>query len=548
MKRFYSLFLIVLAFVAFGAYQTVNVGTNPNDGTGDTLRSAFQKVNANFTQVTADFVSATNRPGYGLWLTNYQSGVYLTNSRISYPQFGNVYAIDGRNMLVNNEVILQTSVGPSYNAIAIPGTVNISGDPDMPSTLPLLSLTAGSDVSPVEGSFMQGINTNGDILFEVERYGSLWINPTNSNPFWKEGRVFYDSTEKTLSYYNENNNMTVNVGQETIIRADNKSGANIPELSAVYVSGSHGHNPEISLAVATNELKSSIIGVTTTWVTNNSTGYVTTEGLIHNVNTKAIGEEGATVFISTNVPGGLTTNDCTTPFHSVSIGIIAYSHVTQGILFVHPQIRHVNVSNIVGNASSTLAASNFVHTTWKWVDVLVSGTAVASNPSGDPPVLTQIPGSNYFGYAYYADSGTAGDRSYFSIQSPHKFASTNAANPNMYFEPHLHVSVTNITSGTESNATFRIDMNYGVVNGFLTNYFVKTNTVNFTNAYFHSVLDFGNVTNNALSGRSSVIFRGRIMRINGGVTDLGNSNPVWVDSLDIHVPIQELGTVGQFGD
>ena len=33
------------------AKQTINVGTNANDGTGDTIRSAFQKSNANFTEL-----------------------------------------------------------------------------------------------------------------------------------------------------------------------------------------------------------------------------------------------------------------------------------------------------------------------------------------------------------------------------------------------------------------------------------------------------------------------------------------------------------------
>ena len=31
--------------------QTINVGTNQDDGTGDNLRSAFVKVNENFTEI-----------------------------------------------------------------------------------------------------------------------------------------------------------------------------------------------------------------------------------------------------------------------------------------------------------------------------------------------------------------------------------------------------------------------------------------------------------------------------------------------------------------
>jgi len=33
------------------AKQTINVGATPNDRSGDSLRSAFQKINANFTEL-----------------------------------------------------------------------------------------------------------------------------------------------------------------------------------------------------------------------------------------------------------------------------------------------------------------------------------------------------------------------------------------------------------------------------------------------------------------------------------------------------------------
>ena len=35
------------------AIQTINIGTNPNDGTGDDLRTAFDKVNDNFAELLA---------------------------------------------------------------------------------------------------------------------------------------------------------------------------------------------------------------------------------------------------------------------------------------------------------------------------------------------------------------------------------------------------------------------------------------------------------------------------------------------------------------
>ena len=39
------------------AKQTINIGTTANDGTGDQLRSAFDKVNDNFTELYNDETS-----------------------------------------------------------------------------------------------------------------------------------------------------------------------------------------------------------------------------------------------------------------------------------------------------------------------------------------------------------------------------------------------------------------------------------------------------------------------------------------------------------
>lgn len=40
----------------FTSLQTINVGTFANDGTGDDLRSAFEKVNSNFASLAADLL------------------------------------------------------------------------------------------------------------------------------------------------------------------------------------------------------------------------------------------------------------------------------------------------------------------------------------------------------------------------------------------------------------------------------------------------------------------------------------------------------------
>lgn len=39
------------------AQQSISLGTSANDGTGDTLRDAGQKINENFTELYGDYIS-----------------------------------------------------------------------------------------------------------------------------------------------------------------------------------------------------------------------------------------------------------------------------------------------------------------------------------------------------------------------------------------------------------------------------------------------------------------------------------------------------------
>ena len=49
------------------AIQTINIGNRVNDGLGDDLRTAFEKVNANFTELQASLtVTASNVGTTGL--------------------------------------------------------------------------------------------------------------------------------------------------------------------------------------------------------------------------------------------------------------------------------------------------------------------------------------------------------------------------------------------------------------------------------------------------------------------------------------------------
>ena len=56
--------------------EVINIGTNPNDGTGDPLRVAFDKINNNFTSLFSTFTNSTvstttgNTPGQVIFETD----------------------------------------------------------------------------------------------------------------------------------------------------------------------------------------------------------------------------------------------------------------------------------------------------------------------------------------------------------------------------------------------------------------------------------------------------------------------------------------------
>lgn len=45
--------------------EVINIGTSPNDGTGDPLRVAFDKINNNFSNLFSTFVNSTTSYSYG---------------------------------------------------------------------------------------------------------------------------------------------------------------------------------------------------------------------------------------------------------------------------------------------------------------------------------------------------------------------------------------------------------------------------------------------------------------------------------------------------
>lgn len=93
------------------AIQTINIGTTPNDGTGDPARTAFTKLNANFTQ-------AENAASHLLLGTVSQSGGVPTGAIIERGSNANgefVRYADGTQICTTTGVFTAAAINTQLN-------------------------------------------------------------------------------------------------------------------------------------------------------------------------------------------------------------------------------------------------------------------------------------------------------------------------------------------------------------------------------------------------------------------------------------------------
>lgn len=182
---------------------------------------------------------------------------------------------------------------------------------------------------------------------------ALDFTTTTSNPTWLEGRVFYDNQEKALSYYNDSSDVTINIGQEMLVRVVNKSGSPLTNGQLVYISSASGSRPVASLAIANDYSKArcTIGMVTETTIGNNNFGYVCTNGLVHGVNTAAF-NVGDILWLSTSAAGSFTKIEPTSQYHKIKIGIVVDSHAIHGTIYINIHFMQNKFGNLItGNQS-----------------------------------------------------------------------------------------------------------------------------------------------------------------------------------------------------
>lgn len=204
---------------------------------------------------------------------------------------------------------------------------------------------------------------------EDNRFSITGIDFTNATTASAVGRLKWNDVDGTLDLGLKGGATTLQVGQELIVRALNRTGQTISNGTVVFITGAQENRVTIEPAIANQFFShATVLGMATENILDNQEGFVTVTGLVKNLNTSAF-LDGDDLWLSPTVSGGLTKIRPLTPNKSIYIGTVARSSSTDGIIFVRPdgnlsieELSDVQLTGISTGDTLVWDGSSFGHT------------------------------------------------------------------------------------------------------------------------------------------------------------------------------------------
>jgi hypothetical protein len=271
---------------------------------------------------------------------------------------------------VTEDVTLQVPNKPT-------GTYFISTVEDLPTKTSDLTndgsdgvnpFITAADIPPVTGYVpYTGATANVDLGEYELKAGQVEFDQTPTGTAGV-GVMRWNDSDGTVDLGLKGGNVTLQIGQESVLRVVNKTATNINLLEANYqavrVTGAQGQRLKIDLAQATNDnLSAETIGLVTETINNNQEGFITTSGIVRGINTTGSlqGEtwaDGDILYLSPTTAGRATKVKPTAPNHLVILGYVIHAHANQGSIFV--KVDNGYELDELHNVKITSAANNNV--------------------------------------------------------------------------------------------------------------------------------------------------------------------------------------------
>ncbi len=176
------------------------------------------------------------------------------------------------------------------------------------------------------------LDTNG---FDITNVNAITFDTTPTDVPVGIGVLSWNAVDKTLDL--QSDGITYQLGQELAQNVMRFDASGLTNGKVVYITGSSGANLLVDYAIATSDATSgNTFAVMTADASGGAKAPATTFGLVRGIDTSAL-TEGATVWLSGTVAGGMTTTKPVAPTHTIQVGFCIRSHATEGIVFVNVQ-------------------------------------------------------------------------------------------------------------------------------------------------------------------------------------------------------------------
>ena len=178
------------------------------------------------------------------------------------------------------------------------------------------------------------INNNFQVTGETDY---LVFDKTYTTQSGSEGTLFYSADDSALSYNTDIADTVINIGQEVVLRAINRTGSEIANGTLVYISGAEvtGNLPQITPAQANAVATSAVAGMATSTIADDAEGFITVRGIVRGVDTSDA-SAGDTLYLDYTAAGAFThTIPTAAGAWAVKIGYVLNDHATTGSILIN---------------------------------------------------------------------------------------------------------------------------------------------------------------------------------------------------------------------
>lgn len=271
----------------------------------------------------------------------------------------------------------------TINGVSFNGTANIT-------------ITANTTNTLTRGSFLTGANFNGSAattwavdatalntaskVVARDASGTFDIGGIDFDttpPAGAVARLRWNDTDGTLEVGLKGGTSTLQIGQETMVRVLNITGATIANGATVYAHSAAGLTGRIrvQLAVGNGTIDDMrVLGVATEDILDGQEGFITVLGSVRDFDTTgtSVGEtwaDGDALYLHPTIPGAMTNTIPPAPSAKMHIGMVIKADALQGTIFVSVQhaghLSEISDANIVTPTDRQALVYNGTQSYWE---------------------------------------------------------------------------------------------------------------------------------------------------------------------------------------